>query len=206
MKTKNLFNVAALIQAIIALAAVIAVLCIWLASLNGDGPVKALAKRDHPITNAVYFMQNDPAWANDRLGDSPYTMARSGCLVCCIAASLKAQGMDTDPGKLNALFSENGVYTANGDIIWSRFSEVPGVTAQTPAITDPDAIESTLEKGACPIVKVRYLGYGYAHWVLITGSKDGEYLCMDPLNPEKAPRPLSVHGDTIYGWRVVYIR
>ena len=48
-----------------------------------------------------------------------------------------------------------------------------------------------------PIARVK-LSYGVGHFVLIVGSENGEYLCMDPLKEKQEPVPLSEFGDKIY--------
>jgi hypothetical protein len=47
------------------------------------------------------------------------------------------------------------------------------------------------------------MGSGISHWVLIIGADAGDFLIYDPLNKEKAPIPLSTHGN-VYSYRVLH--
>jgi hypothetical protein len=190
------------------LAAVLVIaggLLVWrLLDRSGDASVEATPGRDYAVADVEFFVQNDPLWADDALGDSRYRMSGSGCLVCCLAAALDAQGFDTDPGQLNQLFSEQGVYTGDGDVLWSRLSEaIPGASVVMPARVDADRLEEAVAQGRLPVVKVKYKGTGYQHWVLLIGAGDGDYLCMDPLNAAQEPLPLSAHGGVIDRYRIV---
>lgn len=163
-------------------------------------------QQEHPIGTLVFFRQNDGRWADDNLGESRYQMGGSGCLVSCIAASFHAQGIDTDPGKLNELFGENDVYNDEGEVLWGRIADaVPGVRFDVPGAVDVEKLENELAQGHYPIVKVKYLGTGYHHWVLIVGATDGEYLCMDPLSDNNKIIPLSRHGGMIFRVRYVWV-
>lgn len=48
-----------------------------------------------------------------------------------------------------------------------------------------------------PIVKVNRKSGAY-HWILITGAKNGEYTCMDPIDGDE---DLSFYNDTVYAVR-----
>lgn len=169
-------------------------------------PVELVAAVDHAVGEAEFFLQNDERWADDELSGSGYHMRGSGCLVSCIASALQAQGIDTNPGELNRLFNENEVYNERGEVIWSNISNVyPQVRTEIPSQINPEQIERALDNGNYPIVKVRYKGTGYQHWVLLIGSAGGDYLCMDPLNAGKNPLPLSEHGGTVYACRFITI-
>ena len=172
-----------------------------------DTPVEALPSSEYGVQNVSFFLQNDPRWANDTLGASSYKMAGSGCLVSCIASSLCAQGMDTDPGRLNDLFTESGVYNDEGEILWDKVSQaIPKISVTTPAIADNRSLEKAVSDGLMPIVKVKYKGSGYQHWVLLIGADENGYLCMDPLYSDKEPLSLSAHGDVIYRYRFISVQ
>ncbi len=64
----------------------------------------------HRTGAVTAFSQRDPRWANDRLGDSTYTMATAGCLVTAAASMLVDFGVETDPGRLNQWLRENNGY------------------------------------------------------------------------------------------------
>lgn len=153
----------------------------------------------------VYYLQRDEEWAKDYLGNTRYTMGSSGCLVSCIASLLSIYDVEVTPGELNRLFTENSVYNDSGDVIWANISKVyPDLRVEVPGSVDASAIEQLLKEQRYPLVRVKNLGDGYWHWVLLIGSDENGYLCMDPLYGEKKARPLAAHGDTIYSYRVVY--
>jgi len=169
-----------------------------------DTPVSITPQTDHAITQVEYFLQNDQRWTDDALGGSRFKMSGSGCLISCIASSLAAQGIDTDPGRLNAAFSEYGVYNSEGEVLWNNIPRVfPGVRFTASSYVDAAALEEAVSQGFLPIVKVKYRGTGCQHWVLILGAKDGDYVCMDPLNADKKPLALKIHGGSIYRYRIV---
>ena len=131
-------------------------------------------------------------------------MGSSGCLVTCLATLFDLYGESVTPGELNRLFTEQGVYNASGDVIWGNISSVyPEATVTVYKTVDEQAIEAALDQQQYPLVRVKNLGDGYWHWVLLLGSGDDGYLCMDPLYSEKEARPLSAHGNTVYSWRLV---
>lgn len=185
----------------------VAVWATWkLTTRPSDKPIQISPKQGHPIAEVEYFLQNDPQWAEDLLGSSSFNMSRSGCLVSCIAASLDAQGIDTDPGKLNQMFSQNGVYNSDGEVLWGNISKVlPNVRVTVPPRVDPVILEKAVADGTFPIVKVKYNGTGYQHWVLLIGASENDYLCMDPMSSSKQPLPLSKHGGVIYRYRIVTV-
>jgi hypothetical protein len=50
---------------------------------------------------ATHFSQRDPLWASKRLGTSPLTIGKAGCLITCVSGLLCDFGVATDPGRLN---------------------------------------------------------------------------------------------------------
>ena len=66
------------------------------------------------------------------------------------------------------------------------------------------ALDECLQNGDDPIVLVKMPKSGSFHFVLLVGSSDGEYQCMDPLQPEEQTVPLSYFGSQIYGMRVLH--
>ena len=108
-------------------------------------------------------------------------------------------------GELNQIFSEKQVYNQQGDIVWGRIEEVmPDVGVSVAGTVDGEQIEALLDEGRYPIVKVKVGGDGASHWVLIVGSDEGGYLCIDPLKEDGELVPLSRHGGVVYRMRCVY--
>lgn len=188
--------------AILVLAA--AALLVWRHRGEGGEGTTIQSTKAHPLPEAVYYLQKDEEWAADPLGESRFTMGSSGCLVTCLATLFDLYGESVTPGELNRLFTEQGVYNASGDVIWGNISSVyPEATVTVYKTVDEQAIEAALDQQQYPLVRVKNLGDGYWHWVLLLGSGDDGYLCMDPLYSEKEARPLSAHGNTVYSWRLV---
>lgn len=158
------------------------------------------------------YRQNDPLWAEDRLGQSVFTMGHSGCLTSCIAAALSAQQREDvsfeeiTPKKLNSLFTQYDVYNDNGDIVWDQIRlALPKVKVLVAGKPDGQEIEKLIADGKYPIVKVKYHGNGAWHWVLLAGADERGYLCMDPMNQDKELVPLSEHEDVVYSMRTVWL-
>ena len=188
--------------AILVLAA--AALLGWRHRGGGGEGTTIQSTKAHPLPEAVYYLQKDEEWAAAPLGESRFTMGSSGCLVTCLATLFDLYGESVTPGELNRLFTEQGVYNASGDVIWGNISSVyPEATVTVYKTVDEQAIEAALDQQQYPLVRVKNLGDGYWHWVLLLGSGDDGYLCMDPLYSEKEARPLSAHGNTVYSWRLV---
>lgn len=204
---------------------IICIVFILLAILAGyklrvRGSIHVNSHSDYTAGEIAYFLQKDPRWSGENLGSSSYTMAGSGCLTTCIAAELKMQyitvpeiqkATDSDdkktitPGDLNGYFSEHGVYDAEGNIQWNVLEQALGVKVvrkQAGQLRNGE-LDTLLSEGVFPIVYVRVNGSGNFHFVLITGSMDGEFLCMDPLNEKQLEVPLSRYGNKIYAVRYI---
>lgn len=64
-------------------------------------------------------------------------------------------------------------------------------------------LDQELAAGRYPIVRVKMPKSGSYHYVLLVGSADGTYLCMDPLQTKEQTVPLSDFGGKIYAVRVL---
>lgn len=160
--------------------------------------------RDFRLAEVSYYLQNDPEWSGDIIGDSDATLGGTGCLVTCVAAVLETLGVDVTPGELNARLTEVGGYEIDS-LIWNKLGAAyPGVDYRYSRIFTVGTIERDLEAGLLPIVNVRYNDGDAPHWVVILGAEDGEYMVYDPLNSEREPIPLSVHGK-VYSYRVLVL-
>lgn len=166
--------------------------------------VKLKASEEYQISEAVVlYRQDDALWAESHLGESKYTMESSGCLVSCIATAVTMNGTPISPGELNELFSANDVYDAEGNIQWECIEEIPGYNTEIFSEVSNDFVEKCLKEGHYPIVRVRMGGLGNFHYVLIVGTEDGEYICMDPLKDELTR--LSDYGHRVYAIRCVWL-
>ena len=152
----------------------------------------------------TYFLQNDPLWTSDSLGNSSSSMGGSGCLISSIAATISHLGFPYTPAELNEIFTENGVYTENGLVIWKNIKNaIPHVDYKYGRTFNVDTIERLLTDGKLPIIEVKYKGFGINHWVVVIGADENDFLIMDPLNQAKTPIKLSEHGGRAYAYRVM---
>ena len=197
MKQKNYTKIILLISAIL--------LCLILLFyfMRVHNGVKVSPSMEYPVTEPVImYRQDDEKWAKDTLGESSYHMKGSGCLVSCIAAAVSNEGETITPGELNALFSENGVYDKEGNIQWGKISEMEGYQVKVFNSPSNESIEQCLQNGNYPIVRIRIHGIGNYHYVLVVGTKQGDYICMDPLEDELTT--LSSYGKRVYTVRCVW--
>ena len=182
-----------------------------LRSQGKDKGIMIRPEEDCPVGSIISYCQKDEAWSDDKLGKSVYRMGGSGCLISCIAAGLSSEcqnlgiGKIITAGELNQLFGQHGVYNQQGDIVWGRIEDaMPEVEVFVASSVDSNEIEELLKEGHYPIIKVKVEGTKTAHWVMLVGSEDGEYLCMDPLEKDGKLIPLSRHGGVVYRMRCVY--
>ena len=184
---------------------------IWMLRNKGEEGVVIHPQKEYFEGTIIGYSQTDPEWAEDRLGNSSYTMAKSGCLTSCIASALSSQqevsgvGRKVTAGEFNRFLGEQGVYNQQGDIVWGRLEEaMPETVVQVASSVKPAEIEQLLAEGHYPIVKVKVGGHGAFHWVLLVGSRDGEYICMDPLTKNGEVISLNTHKNKVYRMRCVY--
>lgn len=169
--------------------------------LRGSVVVKS-GKMQWGAGEVAAYRQDDEIWAGDTLGNSRFTMRSSGCLVTCIASAVSMEtGNEVTPGELNKIFSENHVYDSEGNIQWAAVDGIEGYHADVYQKVSDTEIAQILAAGHYPIVRVRMHGLGSFHYVLIVGSEDGEYVCMDPL--ESGLTKLSDYLNRVYAVRVV---
>ena len=157
---------------------------------------------DYPVTDIVYYLQNDPLWASDKIGDSSSTMGGTGCLITCVAVSLNDLGISITPKELNQTLCETGGYQG-ADLLWYKINEAfSDIDYSYERIFSTKTIEKDLKNGELPIVNVRINGV-VTHWVLIIGSANGDFLIYDPLNKDEKPVPLTTYGK-VYAYRVLH--
>lgn len=159
--------------------------------------------------NLAAFYQKDDLWKNDSLGESEYHMGDSGCLTTCIASVLLMQNISVDeipditPGTLNEFFSNNNVYDEEGNLQWDAAGSALNVTfikKETSEISQTE-LENLIERNVYPIVCVKMPSSGNYHFVLLVGSDEQSFLCMDPLNKDKNIVSMDKFSDTIYSVR-----
>ncbi|MBQ8823404.1 MAG: hypothetical protein IJZ82_12235 [Lachnospiraceae bacterium] len=177
--------------------------CTGLLVFHLRGSVKILATNNYMVNeHVVLYRQDSSEWANDYLGTSTYTMKSSGCLVTCIAVAISNDGRNITPGELNQLFSKENMYDTEGNLQWERLKNLENFSVQVYNGVSAEDISSCLEEGHFPIVRVRMKGWGSFHYVLIVGSENGDYICVDPLEDELTT--LSDYNNRIYAIRCVW--
>ena len=165
--------------------------------------VKLLPDKEYTVSGELpLYRQDDPEWAEDKLGDSVYTMESSGCLVSCIASAVSGNGEQVTPGELNKLFSANAVYDGEGNLQWGKLDALDAYSVEVFNSVSLEDIQACLYAGHFPIVRVRMNGLGNFHYVLIVGSENGDFICMDPL--EDNLTTLSDYAGRVYAVRCVW--
>lgn len=198
MKNRKKVIIRSLVSAAAILIAITTLLCF---RLRSSVMIQA-EQAQFPPHDVTAYRQDDAQWADDTLGSSSFTMKSSGCLVCCIASAISMEPANAiDPGALNHIFTEYHVYDNQGNIQWSVIDKINGYSTQVYHDVSKQAIDQCLASGRCPIVRVRMHTIGSFHYVLIVGTENGEYVCMDPLENELTR--LSQYGGRVYAIRVV---
>ena len=154
-----------------------------------------------PVSEIVLYRQDDERWADETLGDSSYTMEKSGCLVSCIASAVTMTKEEKTPSTLNEEFSAHNVYDAEGNILWDALRNMGEYEVDVFSEVTEELLIECLKDGRYPIVRVRMHGVGNFHYVLIVKAENGEFYCMDPLEDELTK--LSKYGNRIYAVRCV---
>lgn len=157
-----------------------------------------------PDKDVVFYRQDDERWAKETLGDSAYTMEKSGCLVCCIASAVSMADGENTPYALNEEFSGQQVFNGEGNLLWEKLRGTGEYEADVFQEVTSELLVECLKDGKYPIVRVRMNGLGNFHYVLVVKAENGTFYCMDPLRDGLTP--LSRYGNRIYAIRCVYLR
>ena len=139
-----------------------------LAFLKFRNSVRVSPSKEYSVDEqVVLYRQDNEEWADNKLGESTYSMAGSGCLVSCIASAVSNEGNVITPGELNIIFSENNVYDAEGNIQWGQILAMSGYQVEVfdKILHEGREISSTfikeeLRKGNFKLVN-ELLGYEY---------------------------------------------
>lgn len=197
-----------LLQRALAAAALALVALIAVRLATHMDSVVVLAAREMPSV-AVYFYQEDAAWAGDEMGDTGLTLGKSGDSVVCLASLIAMQGLpspvegELNPGTLNVWLSENDAYNGDGSLRWPAVASLLGVklVQKAPNRAMEAQIKRLVENEKYPIVTVRRPDTGADHDVLLVGSVHGEYIVMDPLDPMEVSDTLGLYENRVYGMR-----
>ena len=107
------------------------------------------------------------------LGNSSYSLARSGCLTCNIALIMTYHGIPTNPV---SLARNKNLYTGSGNLIWGN---LPDQWYQV-FVSGQYALQKCydlLDQGYMPAVCLQRPGG--MHWVVISGYEGGDTLTAD---------------------------
>ncbi|MBE2203152.1 MAG: C39 family peptidase [Chthoniobacterales bacterium] len=132
-----------------------------------------------------HFLQFDPKWGGDTLGQTKDSLASAGCAVTSAAMILAGYGIETDPGRLNRFLSLTpGGYTPEGWIYWEKAAEAAPdfLPKLLPHYEDKPSfflIDWNLLRGNPVIVRLRYPN-GITHFLVICGKRGEDYLVRDP--------------------------
>ncbi len=134
------------------------------------------------------WKQGDPRWGSMHLGSSSDTMAQSGCLVTAIATLMVHTGCadesTMDPGVLCEYLSNNGGFTAYGELYWAKINGAADgfslsnwkVMLSGSAADKAATIEDYVSRGYAVVVNVAY----GSHWVAVSGVSGSNVSIMDP--------------------------
>ena len=167
---------------------VVAAAALWTAGwmikrpLDPSGGLYVFGKISLP---GPHFLQDDPAWAQDKLGPTSESLAGAGCAVASAAMVLASYGADTDPGRLNAFLKKTPRgYTPAGWLYWETAAEVaPSLSARLlPHYENAPSyflIDWNLLHGNPVIIRLRYRS-GVPHFMVVCGKRGWDYLVRDP--------------------------
>ncbi len=172
--------------------------------MKNRGGVEVRCDSTYPVNEKLKaYRQDDDRWKDDKLGESKFDMESSGCIITSIATAISASDNALAPGELNQLLSDNQVYDGEGNLQWGLLDAINGFHTKVYSDVSAAHIDECLKENHYPIVKVhRQTLTSYHHFILIVGTKDGEYICMDPL--EDKLTKLSDYGSKVYAVRCVW--
>ena len=181
-------------------------------ALYFNGALRAEVNSGIPSTGGQYFesrveisvpvfAQDDPRWADVRIGPSTDTMGDEGCAVTSAAMVAAFYGIKTDPQQLNAFLTRTGGFTDDGLIHWSRVPAIAPDHLELAYNGGPsyELIDSNLLAGN-PVIVLFPLPHGGYHFVVIVGKEGWDYLIRDPAaSPFHRAYPLRKRTDRIAG-------
>ena len=168
----------------------------------------------HTSSNVVFtlpdnyaYRQDNPIWANDKIGDTEDSLMAYGCTISGVAmAASNLTQTNITPQMLNRNLSNAGGFTDRGWLIWSKVAEVTDgkVTAEYYDTPSHENIRSCMDGGGYPLLKIHLPGQ-IVHWVTVVGNTQKQYLIRDPLSggPNDPPIELSERSDKILAVRCV---
>ena len=158
--------------------------------VHSDLNTNVLGRYLFPIVNLTdtvldveHFGQGDSSWANDTYDTSAFTIQEKGCALACLAMALEYEGVLTDPGALNTLMTQYGDFVGTS-VNWdaaTRDASDDTLEFHAYRTADFQYLNQTLANGYPVIAGVNLNADGEpAHFVLVTGYQNGQYLINDP--------------------------
>lgn len=147
--------------------------------ITNDGILPTPRKAVTPIT-VTYRAQTDPAWAQDALGETGYTMEQEGSLFCCLSMLLENNaGISVTPAQLNQAFWDAGLYVDGKAVNVAELDTLyPDVSFSAPRDFNGETITNELRKGR--VCMVRVLRGENVHWLCVVGADEDDFLVLDP--------------------------
>lgn len=133
---------------------------------------------DYSMTQSQYntfpYVQTQSAYQKIMLGNSSYSLARSGCLTCNIALIMTYNGNNTLPKELA---QNKGLYTSGGLLIWGS---LPNTWAQEyySGAAALKRLYTLLSQGKMVTVCLKSSSGGM-HWVTVYGYSGGKSISAD---------------------------
>jgi hypothetical protein len=150
------------------------------------------------------YLQKDPQWGKEPLGQTTETLGSVGCTVCSVAMASTSLGFPVNPSELNQKLREAQGYTDGGWLVWGVLPKVTAQKIEVLVTSKPNhtQIDDALSRGDFPVVKL-YLPLGIPHWVVIVGKDGLEYMIRDPAKASESPIKLSSRTNAIYSARFI---
>jgi hypothetical protein len=170
-------------------------------------PEARFAPANYMLADKSNFRQDERGWAYDPLGHTNQTMREFGCTVTSVANAITNYDKDfVTPRILNNNLIKASGYTDRGWLKWSAISAATEGKYSARIFTSPSNanIDFCLLNNEYPVVKI-FLRGTVQHWVLIVGKSNGEYLIRDPLEGDRAEKPilLSERADKVHSLRCI---
>jgi len=124
-----------------------------------------------------YYSQRDSRWANDKIGNSSYSVYQSGCLVSAVAMVHRYYGHDKDPGDL----ADKDSYYFYGNMLvpWPAPN---GLDYKMLGWGYPESdIDKELDRDNPVIVGITANNAAGTHFVVLIEGDDGDYKMHDPI-------------------------
>ena len=137
--------------------------------LGPSGGWYFLQRTELPV---ALYLQGDPVWGEDQLGQSVHTMGQVGCAVTSAAMIMKFYGLDTDPGRLNVFLRDHDGYDEENDLRWEGPHRTSRPTACAMSYEDLPSyylIDSNSGARGNPVIVRLHLATGWTHFVVDHG-------------------------------------